>query len=73
MVERNTEDVEQLLDSIYRDLLEEFRDRVSPSEIERMTEDSYRPYATSRIKTFVPILVRREARSRLRRIAREAS
>ena len=69
MDERSTEDVELLIDSLTRDLIEEFEDRVAPQDVERLVTESYRAYSNSRIQTYVPILVRREARARLRRVA----
>jgi hypothetical protein len=64
-----SDDIEQLIDSLTRDLMEEFRDQVPPETVERMVSESVHAYSASRIQTYVSILVRREARSRLRRLA----
>ena len=69
MDERSTDDVELLIDSLTRELIEEFEERVAPQDVERLVLESYRAYSSSRIQTYVPILVRREVRARLRRVA----
>ena len=61
--------VEQQIASVTRDLQSEFAHRVAPDTVERLVSESFQAYERSRIRTFLPILVRREARSRLRRIA----
>ena len=73
MDDLNVDDLEHLVDTLTRDLLQEYGQRVSVEEVELVASQAVRAYAGSRIKTFVPILARREARSRLRRMAAEAS
>jgi hypothetical protein len=63
------DDVERQIASVTRDLQSEFAQRVPPEAVERLVSESFQAYERSRIRTFLPILVRREARSRLRRIA----
>ncbi len=63
------DDVERQIASVTRDLQSEFEHRVAPEAVERTVAESFHAYERSRIRTFLPILVRREARSRLRRIA----
>jgi hypothetical protein len=49
-----------------KELSEEF-DRVVPANVvERAVQDSFEVFAGSQIKTYVPILARREARQQLR-------
>src|SRR2546425_7076145 len=57
------------IDSVTRDLVGEFGGRISPEAIERLVQRSARSYAGSRIPTYVPILIRREVRERLRQRA----
>ena len=64
----NADDQEHLVDVLTNDLVQEFGHRVSVEEVELVASQAVRAYTSSRIKTFVPILARREARSRLRRI-----
>ncbi len=61
--------VAQQIDSVTRDLVGEFGGRVSPETIERLVRRSARSYAGSRIPLYVPILIRREVRARLRQRA----
>jgi hypothetical protein len=64
--------VARQIDSVTRDLVGEFAGRVSPETIERLVQRSAQSYAGSRIPTYVPILIRREVRARLRQPALES-
>ena len=68
MTEGVTEDasVARQIDSVTRDLVGEFGGRVGLETIESLVRLSAESYAGSRIPTYVPILVRREVRARLR-------
>jgi hypothetical protein len=71
---RVTEDANlaRQVDSVTRDLVGEFGGRVSPETIERLVQRSAQSYVGSRIPTYVPILIRREVRARLRQPALES-
>ena len=57
-----------LVDRITRELVVEFGERVGPYEVERAVRESAQHYRETRIQAFVPILIRRESRERLRRL-----
>ena len=61
------------VDRITRELVREFGERIGPQEVEHAVRESARDYRETRIQTFVPILIRRESRDRLRRLDRPRS
>jgi hypothetical protein len=62
-----------LVDRITRELVGEFGERVAPHEVERAVRESAQDYRETRIQTFVPILILRESRERLRRLGHPRS
>jgi hypothetical protein len=62
------EDIDRLIDSLTQELIGEFGHQLPPEAVERLVWETAQAYADSKVQTYVPILVRREARARLRRL-----
>jgi len=62
------ETLEQLIESLTRDLVREFHDRALPGRVEEVVKRAELAYRDARIQTFIPLLVRRDARRRLREV-----
>jgi hypothetical protein len=70
MDERSEEDLSRHVHTIREELLREFAGRVPPHEVEQAVQETAGTFRGVRIRSFVPILLRRESRDRLRRLGR---
>jgi hypothetical protein len=61
-----TDDEQRQLDAARRDLVAEFADRVPEAEVTARFDEIAREFAEAPVRTFVPVLVGRQARQRLR-------
>jgi hypothetical protein len=69
MTEIKGPDIEQQIGSVVAELTDEFGDRIGRDHIRYQEMANYRRLEGSKVKTFVPILTRRAARTPLRELA----
>lgn len=60
------DDEQRQLDSARRALIEEFNGRVAAEEVERRFGELVAGFESAKVRSFVPVLVQRQARERLR-------
>ena len=60
------EDEQRQLESARRALVAEFSGRVPAEDVERRFSELVREFESARVRSFVPVLVQRQARERLR-------
>jgi len=66
---RPEEDLNRQIDRVVLDLTREFGPIIPPEDVRRRVMASYLLFATAKIKSFVPLLVRRRVLSELRSLA----
>lgn len=66
--ESSVEDERRQLDAVQQDLLREFA-ALAPDEVVRAVQESARDLGDARVRVYLPVLVARQARRRLRETA----
>ena len=60
--------IEQQVAHVAERLANEYGDKVGPAVVRGMVDEAYSPYRGARVTQFVPVLVDRSVRQRLRRV-----